>query len=91
MPGRHALDNVVVGKEFVHSVTKAKRGPVIIKLDQDKVYDWLEWSFIVSILRDAGIPEDLILVIVRMVSRGPCRLKWNGEKTDAIKLTRGLR
>src|SRR4051812_37208593 len=48
-------------------------------------------SFIEESLRDAALPEELISVIMRMVSMSCCRLIWNGEKTDMIKLIRGLR
>lgn len=34
---------------------------------------------------------NLISVIMRMVSTGSCHHMWNGEKTDIIKPTRGLR
>lgn len=93
VPGRQSIDNVVLCQEFVHSMshTKARRGTIIIKLDLDKVYDWLEWSFIEGTLRDAALPEELVSMVMRMVSTGSCRLVWNGEKTDAIKSSRGLR
>lgn len=71
--------------------TKARRGSAIIKLDLDKAYNRLEWSFIDESLRDAALPEELISLIMRMVSTGACRLIWNAEKTDMIKPTRGLR
>lgn len=40
---------------------------------------------------DAGLPQGLVMVIMRLVSRGTCRLVWNEECTDVIKPTRGLR
>lgn len=71
--------------------TKAKSGPFVIKLDMDKAYDLLEWSFIENTLHDAGLPDSLVLVIMKMVSTGSCRLLWNREATDVIKPSRGLR
>lgn len=51
--------------------TKAKKGSVTIKLDLDKAYDRLEWSFIEDSLRDAALPDNLIFVVMRMVTLGP--------------------
>lgn len=70
---------------------KARRGSVIIKLDRDKVHDRLEWSFIEGTLRDIVLPEELVFVVMGMVSTGSCILVRNGEKTDAIKLSRGVK
>lgn len=64
---------------------------VIIKLDLNKAYDHLEWSFIEDSLRGAALPHSLIFVVMRMVSTGSCRLIWNGENTDSIKPSIGLR
>lgn len=91
--GRQALDNVVLCQEFVHSMrhSKARKESVIIKLDLEKAYDRREWDFIESSLRDAAIPPELALVIMKMVKTGSCKLIWNGEKTETIQPTRGLR
>lgn len=74
--GRQALDNMVLRQEFVHSMrhTKARKGSVIIKLDLEKAYDRLEWDFIESSLRDAAIPPELSIVIMRMMRTGSCKL-----------------
>lgn len=91
--GRQSVDNVVMCQEFVHSMrlSKARKGSVIIKLDLDKAYDRLEWDFIEDTMLDAGLPQSLVLVIMRMVRTGSCRLVWNGELADVIRPSRGLR
>lgn len=71
--------------------TKSKKGAVAIKLDLDKAYYRLEWSFVYEILRDNGLPISLVEVIMRLVSIGSCRLLWNGEVTEVIRLSNGLR
>lgn len=72
-------------------LTKARKGLVIIKIDLEKAYDRLEWDFIEETMRDAGLPQSLVLVIMKMVSSGSCRLIWNGEMTDALRPSRGLK
>lgn len=62
-----------------------------MKLNLEKTYDIMEWSFIVETLCDAGIPENLTQTIMRCIKRRSCRLLWNGEVTDQIKPSRGPR
>lgn len=54
--------------------TRARRESVIIKLDLEKAYDRFEWRFIEDSLRDAALLEDLISVVMKMVSMGSCSL-----------------
>lgn len=93
VPGRQGLDNVIICQEFVHSLRfmKAKKGAAIIKVDLEKACDRLEWAFIQETLQDVGIPSKLIDVIMQLLNRGTCKLLWNGEETDVIKPSRGLR
>lgn len=93
VPGRQAIDNAIICQEMIHSMrfTKAKKGAVILKVDLKKAYDRLEWSFIEDTLVDAGMPNKLVDIIMRLVSGGSCKLLWNGEITDEIKISRGLR
>lgn len=71
--------------------TKAKSGSVLIILDLKKAYDRIEWEFLEDTLLDAGLPGGLVAVIMRLVSAGSCRLIWNGESTNVIRPSRGLR
>lgn len=71
--------------------TKARRGAAIIKVVLDKAYDRMEWGFVDQTLEDAGLPVKLRDVIMQSISHGSCRLIWNGETTEIIKPSRGLR
>ena len=48
VPGRHIVDNIVISHEIVHSMRRktGKIGFMVIKVDLEKVYDRLNWSFI---------------------------------------------
>lgn len=61
---------------------------MVIKLDLEKEYDRLEWSFITETLLDVGLPGDLTLNCIRGQA---CRLLWNCEITDHIRPSRGPR
>lgn len=52
VPGRRGLDNVLIAQELIHSIDKKKGkvGYMAIKVDLEKAYDKLEWSFIHKVL-----------------------------------------
>lgn len=93
VPGYQSINNVILCQEFVHSMrfTKARKGAALINLDLEKAFDQLEWGFIEETLQDAGLPDSLASVIMKLVSSGSYRMLWNGETTDDIRPSRGLR
>lgn len=42
-------------------------------------------------MKDAGIPQNIIHIIMNCIKEGSCRLLWNDEATNQIKPFRGLR
>lgn len=62
-----------------------------MKVDLEKACDCLEWKFIEDSLRVVGIPESLETVIMKLIATGSCRLLWDGEATNIIRPSRGLR
>lgn len=93
MPGRSTLDNILVLQETIHSFKhiQGRTGYMILKLDLDKAYDWLEWGFVMESLSILGIPEALLPLIHHCISSATLSVNWNGEATSPIKSTRGLR
>lgn len=87
------MDNIIICQEMIHSLryTKAVRGGMVLKLDMEKAYDRHEWKFIEESLINARVPSKLVDVIMKMISRSLCRLLWNGELTDVVKPSRGIR
>jgi len=66
-------------------------GWMAIKLDLEKAYDRLSWSFIHDTLSHMRIPEQLIAVIMHCVSSCSLNILWNGEPTAAFSPSRGIR
>jgi hypothetical protein len=54
MQGRNILDGVVVLHEAIHELHSKKLNGVILKLDFEKVYDKVKWSFLQQTLRMKG-------------------------------------
>nr|XP_023895781.1 uncharacterized protein LOC112007645 [Quercus suber] len=60
VPRRKSVDNAIIVQEIIHSRSK-KRGNVgymALKIDLEKAYDKLEWSFIREMMIRARFPED---------------------------------
>ncbi|KAE8702100.1 hypothetical protein F3Y22_tig00110503pilonHSYRG00817 [Hibiscus syriacus] len=76
----------------VHSM-RLKKGRInymAIKIDLEKAYDRLEWSFIEETLRELHIPESLRLLIMRCVTSVSTQVLWNDAMSDSFSPTRGL-
>lgn len=92
-PGQQMVDNVIVCQELINTIQRkqGRKGAMVIKLDLAKVYDSLKWSFIQDTLDDAGLPPTLVAVIMKCITSGYYRVLWNGEATDPIFPSQGLR
>ena len=93
VPGRKGVDNAIIVQEVIHSLSK-KRGKVgymALKIDLEKAYDKLEWSFIRDVLIRANLPTDLIEIIMSCISTVSTSILFNGEALEPIFPSRGIR
>ncbi|KAL0011105.1 hypothetical protein SO802_006213 [Lithocarpus litseifolius] len=93
VPGRKGVDNAIIAQEVIHTLSK-KRGRVgymALKIDLEKAYDKLEWSFIRETLIRVNLPSDLIDIIMSCVSTVFTAVLFNGEAIDTIYPSRGIR
>jgi hypothetical protein len=54
MPGRNIMEGVVILHETIHELYTKKRDGVIFKIDFEKAYDKVKWSFLQQTLRMKG-------------------------------------
>ena len=61
LPGRKGIDNAIIVQELIHSISrkKGKVGYMAIKIDLEKAYYKLEWSFIRDMLLRTNLPRTL--------------------------------
>ena len=66
-------------------------GYMALKIDLEKAYDKLEWNFIREALLRANLPVDLIDIIMSYVFLVSTSILFNGEATNPIFPSRGIR
>ncbi|KAL0004773.1 hypothetical protein SO802_012334 [Lithocarpus litseifolius] len=91
--GRKGIDNAIIVQEVVHTISKKKGrvGYMALKIDLEKAYDKIEWSFIRDMLIRANLPFDLIDIIMSCISTVSTSILFNGEALDPIFSFRGIR
>lgn len=91
--GRHIHDNAVIAHELLHTMKTKNINQALIglKLDLSKAFDMVEWSFLISILRQLGFHSDWIYMIKQCVSTTNISLLINGSPSASFTPTRGIR
>jgi hypothetical protein len=54
LPGRNIIEGVIILHETIHELHMKKLNGVIIKIDFEKAYDKVKWSFIKQVLEIKG-------------------------------------
>ena len=93
IPGRRGVDNVIIAQELIHSLHKKKgrKGFFILKIDLEKAYDRLEWSFICEVLLFFNFPNRVVGLILECVSSYSIFILFSGGQLEVFKPTRGIR
>ena len=86
--GRRGTDNVITAQELVYTIEqkKGKEGFMIIKIDLEKAYDRLEWSFVRSMLVSLGFHSDTVELILSCISTTSVALLFNGDQIGKFVL-----
>ncbi|KAJ9557995.1 hypothetical protein OSB04_012609 [Centaurea solstitialis] len=89
--GRSILDGILIANEVVDYVRKKKRKSFIFKVDFEKAYDSVEWSFLLDCLRKMGFGEKWVNWIEACLKSSTLSVLVNGSPTKEFPMKRGLR
>lgn len=86
-------DNNIIVHEVLHHLRNQKKGQKVecaVKLDMQKVYDRVEWDFLLEVLMHKGFSPRWIGWIKQCISTVSYTVLVNGKRTKSIQPTRGL-
>lgn len=93
LQNRRASDHATTIQEFITHFKKIKgqQGSMILKIDLEKAFDRLEWSFIKDTLHFFAFTQPLISLIMYCVSTTTISILINGSVSQQFIPTRGIR
>ena len=91
--GQKGIDNAIIMQELVHTMSKmkGKGGFMEIKIDLEKAYDRLEWSFIRDTLTLFKFPNHLTSLIMSYVSTWSISVLYNGGALEPFLPSMGIK
>ena len=93
VPRRQITDNVIIVQEMLHTMRnkQGKRGYMMVKIDFEKAYDRLRWSFIRESLMELRLPQNMVEVVMQCIESVRLSILWNGEPMESFRPSRGIR
>jgi hypothetical protein len=91
VPKRNIQDNTILAHELLRSF-KAKRGKcgfLFLKIDMEKAFDRMEWSFLLAIMEKLGFSHTWISWIRICISTPSLSMLLNGSPFGCISPGRG--
>ena len=89
--GRQILDASLIANEAIDSMQKNGSGDILCKLDIGKVYDHVNWSFLLWLLERMGFGAKLISWIEWCISTVCFSILINKTPSGFFQSSRGLR
>ena len=90
--GRNISENICLSQNMIHYIRKPIiESNVIIKLDMEKAYDRISWSYISLVLRKMGFDENFIDMVQRIMANNWYSIIIYGNRYGYFHSTRGLK
>ena len=89
--GRQILDAVLIANEAIDSTLKNNESAILCKLDIEKAYDNVDWTFILTVMQKMGFGEKWIRWIKWCISTASFSVLVNGTPTGFFQSSKGLR
>ncbi|XP_074267197.1 uncharacterized protein LOC141590507 [Silene latifolia] len=90
--GRDIVGNTLIYQDLIRLYKRKSCSPrMLMKLDLQKAYDSIEWSFVEEMLKAMRFPEKMVTIIMQCVTTPSYSIALNGEVFGFFKGKRGLR
>lgn len=92
VPGRLITDNVLVAYELFHYGGKIKKGVkcyMAMNVDMIKMYDMVEWKFVMKMMRRSRFADGFCNLIFRCISSVSYFIMYNGFPSKSFTPSRG--
>jgi hypothetical protein len=89
--GRNIMEGVLSLHEIIHDTKRKRKDGVILKLDFEKAYDKISWSFLFESLKQRGFCDQWCAWIKRVVDSGTLSVKINDTVGYYFKSRKGVR
>jgi hypothetical protein len=91
LKGRLIHDGVLAFHEIIHEVKARCHKGVFLKLDFQKAYDRLDWTFLRQVLERRGFDDRVICWLMQFVMSGSTAININGEVGPYFRPSCGVR
>ena len=85
------MEGVIILHETIHELHRRKQNGVIFKIDFEKAYDKVRWSFVQQTLRMKGFSHTWCNWINTFIQGGHVGIKVNDEIGENFQTLKGLR
>ena len=89
--GRNIMEGVMCLHEILHDTRCKKKEGLILKLDFEKAYDKISWTFLMDCLRQRGFDEKWCMWIWDVMTSGTLSVKVNDSIGSYFKCGKGVR
>lgn len=92
--GRLITDNILIANEILHRFHRSRNKNkhwFALKADIKKAYDKFSWRFLSEVLKQMKFPPHWIQMLSQCISTVTYKVIINGDSTDFIKPSCGLR
>ena len=89
--GRQILDATLIANEVVDSLTRREEKGLLCKLDIEKVYDHLNWCFLLQVMEKMGFGRKWLIWIRWCSSTASFSMLVNGTASGFFRSSRSLR
>ncbi|KAJ8018214.1 hypothetical protein HOLleu_43920 [Holothuria leucospilota] len=91
VPGRTIHNNLILIRDIIDYTQLKNTGCCLLSVDQEKAFDKVDWSFLFKVLCKLGFGGNFVKWISILYTDIKSRLLINGELSDPICISRGVR